>query len=310
MNDTIRFIPEAASKSAVEVDYLSLALLGICVFFSVGISVAIIAFGFRFWHTRDVNREFNPSTMMHWAVELTWTLGPLTILLIMFAWGAVVYINAHQPPKNPLEVNVVAKQWMWKISHPSGRREINALHVPTGRPVRLTMISEDVIHSFYVPAFRAKQDVLPGRFSTFWFEATKPGIYHLFCAEYCGTSHSKMVGKVVVQSPENYAEWISAKHEDTIAERGRRSVEALGCMKCHDFVAGKQTGPSLIDLYGSTVMLSDGSSVIADDDYIRRSIFEPMAQVRTGFKPIMPSYEGKIEPDAMLEIIAYLRGAR
>ncbi|MEZ6087836.1 MAG: cytochrome c oxidase subunit II [Pirellulaceae bacterium] len=307
MNQSFQFFPEAASRGAVEVDYLSFALLAICLFFTIGIFAAILVFGFRYWHTREVDRQFSPSRRMHWIVELTWSLGPLAILIALFIWGAVVYVRIHRPPDNPLEVNVVAKQWMWKIAHPNGRREINSLHVPTGRPVRLTMISEDVIHSFFVPAFRAKQDVLPGRYTTIWWEPTKPGRYRLFCAEYCGTSHSQMIGEIVVQSPEDYSQWAAAEPSQTLSERGQRHVKQLGCLKCHRAVAGTQTGPSLTGMYGSSIPLSDGTTIIADADYVRQSIIEPMKKVHDGFKPTMPSYAGQIESEALLEIVAYLR---
>ncbi|KAA5541807.1 cytochrome c oxidase subunit II [Roseiconus nitratireducens] len=307
MNESFSFFPESASEGALQFDRLSLALFGVCVLFSLGISLAILVFIARYWHSREVDRQFQPSRGMHWLVEITWMLGPLAILLGLFAWGAVVYIRAHRPPTDPVEVNVVAKQWMWKIAHPSGRREINTLHLPIGRPVRLTMISEDVIHSFFVPAFRVKQDVLPGRYSTLWFRATKPGRYHLFCAEYCGTEHSQMIGQVVVQQREEYAEWIAQGTEESLAQAGRRNLDSMGCLQCHGGIPGGQVGPPLTGLYGHRVTLSDGARVVADPEYLRRSILEPAAEVREGFEPKMPSYDGQIDPEQLLEIIAYLR---
>lgn len=307
MNKPFHIFPEAASEMAVEVDYVTYALLGIVTFFSVGIALAIVIFIARYWHSRPVDRTFHPSRLTHWVVELTWMIIPLMILLVMFFWGATVYVHAHRPPDDALEVNVVAKQWMWKVAHRSGRREINALHVPVGRPVRLTLISEDVIHSFFVPAFRVKQDVLPGRYTTLWFEAIKPGSYHLFCAEYCGTDHSKMIGEVVVMEPEEYARWSESEQRDSLAQAGRRRVESLGCLQCHGLIDGRQAGPALPGLYGQTVLLASGEAVRADDNYLRRSILEPASQMRAGFTAKMPSYEGQIDPEAMLEIIAYLR---
>ncbi len=307
MNDTFRIFPEAASQSAIEVDDLSLALLGITTCFSVGIAVAIICFVARYWHTREVNRDSSHSNLLHWIVELSWSIGPLIVLMVIFFWGAAVYLRAHQPPEDPIEVYVVAKQWMWKISHEGGRREINALHMPVGVPVRLTMISEDVIHSFFVPAFRIKQDVLPGRYSTLWFEATKPGVFHLFCAEYCGTDHSRMIGQVVVQTAEEYADWLADQNMVSLAQRGRRRVEAMGCLKCHGQINGGQTGPPLTGLYGRSVALRGGEFVLADDAYIRRALLDPRAEIRAGFAGVMPSYEGQLEPEQIIEITAYIR---
>ena len=307
MNKAIHFFPESASETAVDVDRIGLTLAGILIVFSCGIAVAIVVFMARYWHTRQVNRDFGPSRLTHWLVELSWSLGPLAILLAMFTWGAVVYVDQHRPPKDPLQVNVVAKQWMWKIAHSGGRREINTLHVPVGQPVRLTMISEDVIHSFFVPAFRVKQDVLPERYTTLWFRAVKPGTYHLFCAEFCGTKHSQMIGKVVAMQPEAYAKWAASGDSKTLAQRGRERIDTLGCLQCHSMLYGSQSAPSFSGLFGSTVRLKGGGKAVADAAYIRRSILKPASEVHEGFKPNMPSYEGKIEPTAVLEIIAYLR---
>jgi cytochrome c oxidase subunit 2 len=307
MNEPFRMFPEAASRSATVVDYLSLTLLGIGTLFSVGIALAIVFFIVRYWHTRNVNRESSHSKLLHWTIELVWSIGPFLILMGLFAWGTVVYVNEHRPPNDSIEIYVVAKQWMWKVTHQNGRREINSLHVPIGRPVRLTMISEDVIHSFYVPAFRTKRDVLPGRYSTLWFEPTKTGIYHLFCAEYCGTDHSKMIGEVIVQTPEEYALWLADEHTDSLAERGRRQFATHGCLQCHGRFEGVQLGPPLTGLYGRRVALADGAFALADDAYIRRAILNPAAQVHVGFTVAMPSYEGKLEPEHVMELIAYLR---
>lgn len=307
MTEPLHFLPESASQSAIDVDRLGLALLAITTLFSIGIALAILLFISRYWHTREVNRDFQPSATMHWLVESVWSLGPLTILLSVFFWGAAIYVRHHRPPANPLQINVVAKQWMWKVAHPAGRREINSLHVPTGRPVRLTMISEDVIHSFFVPAFRLKQDVLPARYTTLWFQANRPGTYHLFCAEYCGTDHSKMIGKIVAMQPENYSDWSASGDAQTPPQRGRELIETLGCLQCHSVVNGTQLGPSLTGLWGSSIPLRQGERVIADETYLRRSILQPASQIHEGFEARMPSYEGKIDPAQMLDILAYLR---
>lgn len=311
MNRSFRMFPDAASRVATEVDYLSWTLLGITIVFSMGIAVAIIGLVAKYWHTREVNRVSTASALTHWIFELTWSIGPLIIMLAVFAWGVALFVHQHRPPEGAIDVYVVGKQWMWKVSHQSGRREINSLHVPTGQPVRLTMISEDVIHSFFVPAFRIKKDVLPGRYSTLWFEPTRPGVYHLFCAEYCGTSHSRMIGEVIVQSPEEYARWLADTDRESLPERGRRQVEAMGCLQCHgrgrDRSANAPMGPPLTGLYGHGVVLNDGRSITADAEYIRRAIVDPQSDVRAGYETIMPSYDGKIEPEQIMEITAYLR---
>lgn len=308
MNESFRILPEAASRSAGEVDLLSLTLLGIATIFSAGIAMAIVFFAVRYWHTRDVNREVHDSVRGHWVIEIFWATVPLLILLVIFWWGMDLYLREHKPPTDAIEVSVVAKQWMWKIGHASGPREINTLHIPVGRPVRLTMISEDVIHSFYVPAFRVKRDVLPGRYSTMWFEPTKVGTYHLFCAEYCGTDHAKMIGQVIVQTPEDHAAWLSSQQTMTRAQRGRRLLESSGCVQCHGESADGEprNGPSLSGIFGRRGPLKDGTQPVVDAAYIRRAILEPQSQVHAGFTEVMPSFAGKLDPEQILDITAYI----
>lgn len=306
MNGEFRILPEAASEAARQVDQVSLALLGIGTLFSVGIAIAIVALAVRYWHTRDIDRSNPGGRKADWALEFAWSITPLLILMVMFWWGADVFMDLHEAPSNPLEISVVAKQWMWKVGHPGGAREINTLHVPTGRPVRLTMISQDVIHSFYVPAFRNKQDVLPGRYTTMNFYPTKTGTYHLFCAEYCGTDHSLMKGTVVVQTASDYLEWQSQQPAPAAAERGRRLLDSYGCLQCHGNVRNP-VGPPLTGLFNQQVPLADGSRVSADAAYIRRSILEPQQQVHAGFQPVMPSFQGKLDAEQILDITAYLR---
>lgn len=323
MNTSFRLFPEAASQGAIEVDNLTFALLGITIVFSLGIALTITFFIARYWHSRQVNRQSSASEWVRLSIELIWSLGPLAILMFMMTWGARVYVRAHQPPDDALDVYVVAKQWMWKIGHPAGRREINELHVPLGQPVRLTMISEDVVHSFFVPAFRIKQDVVPARYMTLWFEATKPGIYHLFCAEYCGTDHSQMIGRVVVQTPQEFSRWLALGEPQSVtvggvesttqggvesmAERGRKLVGVMGCMKCHGTLAGQQTAPSLEGLYGTRVPLVGGKSALVDEAFIRRSLLDPQTQIHQGFKQVMPSFVGQLDEEQIMDIAAYIR---
>jgi cytochrome c oxidase subunit 2 len=232
--------------------------------------------------------------------------------MIAFLWGAQIFAALVDPPADSLEAFVVGRQWMWKIQHLEGRREIDELHVPVGRPVRLTMTSEDVIHSFYVPAFRVKMDAVPGRYSTVWFEATKPGTYHLFCAEYCGTLHSGMIGRVVAMEPAEFQAWLSGTAEGgtlnvSVAEQGAQLFESLGCVSCHR--AGEmQRGPQLVGLFGSTVHLAGGGTVVADERYIRESILDSSAKVVEGYQPLMPTYRGLINEEQVLQLIAYIKG--
>jgi len=213
----------------------------------------------------------------------------------------------HTPPANALDVFVVGRQWMWKVQHIEGRREINELHVPVGRPVKLTLTSEDVIHSFFVPAFRVKQDVLPGRYTQLWFHPTKPGRYHLFCAEYCGTKHSGMIGWVYVMAPHEYEEWLSGgAGEGTLASRGDKLFQDLACTNCHK-ADGSGRGPSLEGIFGQTVELESGPKITVNDDYLRESILSPQAKIVKGYQPIMPTFQGLVKEDELLQLIEYIK---
>jgi cytochrome c oxidase subunit 2 len=243
----------------------------------------------------------------HWALEVIWTVVPLLITMVIFLWGARLYVvNAHAPA-DAMEISVVARQWMWKIQHPNGRREINELHVPVGQAVRLTLATEDVIHSFYVPAFRVKQDVVPGRVEEMWFQPTRAGTYHLFCAEYCGTQHSGMIGHVVVMEPHDFELWLGGNSVgETPIQAGQKLFVQFNCADCHAKGEG-QRGPALRGLYGTQVSLADGRQVAADETYIRESILTPDAKVVAGFMPIMPSYRDQLTEQQILQLIAYIR---
>ncbi len=232
---------------------------------------------------------------------------PLVIVLVMFGWGVKVFFAQSDPPSNAVEYFVTAKQWMWKVQHPSGKREINELHVPVGQPIKLTMISEDVIHAFFVPAFRIKADVLPGRYTTLWFQATRPGQYHLFCAEYCGTEHSKMGGTVYVMDPADYEAWLAQGPPGSgPGASGEELFASLACVTCHR--AGvRARGPNLAGVFGSTVQLADGRTVVADESYVRESILDPKAKVVAGFQPVMPSFQGQVTEDQLLQLVQYVK---
>jgi len=226
----------------------------------------------------------------------------------IFGWGAWLYFSEYRPPAGALEVRVVAKQWMWKLQHPGGKREINELHVPVGQPVQLAMISEDVIHSFYVPAFRIKRDVLPGSYSECWFQATRTGEFHLFCAEYCGTNHSRMTGRVVVMEPAEYETWLSGgTSNEPPALAGKRLFEELRCVTCHMPGQGTMRGPPLDNVFGHDVKLKGGETVTADENYLRESILRPRAKIVEGFQPIMPSFDGQVDEEQLLHLIAYIK---
>jgi cytochrome c oxidase subunit 2 len=298
-------IPEQASTIAEGVDLLYYFLSAVSIFFSVLIFSTVFYFAIRYRRRSDteIPKPIHGST----ALEIVWSVVPFGIVMVMFGWGASLFFTNSRAPEGAMTINVVAKQWMWKLQHPEGQREINELHVPVGRPVRLVMTSEDVIHSFYVPAFRTKMDVLPGRYTTAWFEATKTGEYHLFCAEYCGNEHSKMIGKVIVMEPVAYEEWLSgAASGESMAEIGQRLFTDLRCDICHN-PDGSGRGPSLEDVFGRTVALDSGPSVTADEAYVRESILNPRAKVVAGFMPLMPTFQGQISEEQLLQLVAYIR---
>jgi len=297
--------PEQASTIAASVDSLYLFLIGISVFFSILIFTLIFCFAIIYRRRSEDERPKAIHGSM--SLELFWSGVPLVLAMIIFGWGASLYFTNSRAPEGAMEVHVVGKQWMWKIQHPEGPREINELHVPTGQAVRLIMTSEDVIHSFYVPAFRIKMDVLPGRYTTAWFEATQIGEYHLFCAEYCGNEHSRMGGKVVVMDPVDYERWVSGEGAgESMAARGARLFTEMRCDTCHH-PEGTGRGPSLDGIFGSVVALENGQSVQADESYLRESILNPSAKVVAGFQPVMPTFQGQINEEQLLQVIAYLK---
>ena len=233
---------------------------------------------------------------------------PLVFSMAIFGWGATLYFSAYRPPAGTMEVRAVAKQWMWKFQHTNGRREINTLHIPLGLPVKVTMISEDVIHSFYVPAFRVKRDVLPGSYSHCWFEATRTGEFHLFCAEYCGTNHSRMIGSVIVMEPAEYESWLGGDNSTELpAVAGNRLFDELRCVTCHRPDGATGRCPPLAGLFGREVKLTGGATVVADENYLRESILRPSAKVVAGFEPLMPSYDGQVDEEQLIQLITYIK---
>jgi cytochrome c oxidase subunit 2 len=302
--------PEQASSIAGPVDAVFLYELGILLFFTLFICLLILGFAIRYRRGAKVNRV-NPPRSSH-VIEALWISIPLLIALTMYVVGTVVFFDQYEAPGDATDISVVGKQWMWYLQHPEGKREINELHVALGRPVRLKMISQDVIHSFYVPAFRIKQDVLPGRYTTAWFNPTKIGKYHLFCAEYCGTNHSLMGGTVHVMDPAEYDRWLAGDDAGlSMAKQGEELFVRHHCAGCH---GPSQTvrAPRLEGVYGRPVPVSDEGSkdirfVKADDRYVRDSILLPKAQVVAGYEPLMPSFAGQIGEEDLLKIIAYIK---
>jgi cytochrome c oxidase subunit 2 len=301
----IPLFPEEASTFAPNVDHLLFFLLAVSIFFTVLIFGAIFYFSIRYRRRSDqeLPRVFHGGM----ALEVIWSVIPFGLTMVMFTWGASIFFHESRPPSNAMQIYVVGKQWMWKLQHMEGQREINELHIPVNRPIRLTMTSEDVIHSFFVPAFRTKQDVVPGRYSTTWFTPTKPGKYHLFCAEYCGTNHSRMIGWVYVMEPQDYQAWLSGgRPMGSLAEDGEKLFQSLACGNCHH-PDGSGRCPTLVGLYGRSVKLSTGQNVLADEAYIRESILQPNAKIVAGFQPVMPTFQGLVTEEGVLQLIEYVK---
>jgi cytochrome c oxidase subunit 2 len=304
MSRWLPFLPPAASTTAGDVDALFLFLLISSGVITLTIFICLIVFSIRY--RRRPGNETARQIAGNWKLETTWTIIPLGLAMIPFFWGARLYFDVSSPPDDALNVYVVARQWMWKAEHPDGQAEIDELHVPVGQPVRLTMISQDVIHSFFVPDFRVKTDVLPGRYTTTWFQATEPGRYRLECAEYCGTDHSQMLGWIVAMDPADFATWLDGQGSQSLAAQGDHLFQQLGCNGCHrtDSLA---RAPRLEGLYGQTVRFQDGGQLVADDAYIRESILNPSARVVDGWQPIMPTFQGQLSEEQVLALVAYVR---
>jgi cytochrome c oxidase subunit 2 len=300
--------PESASTIAGRVDALYFFLLALSAFFSLLIAGLIVYYAVKY-HRRDPN-AVGTQVEGGLILELTWTIVPFLITMVIFVWGASVYFAMARPPDETLNIYVVGKQWMWKFQHLDGQREINELHVPVGRDIKLITTSEDVIHDLFVPAFRIKADVIPGRYVSLWFRATKPGRYHLFCAEYCGTRHSGMIGQVVVMGPSDYQSWLSGgAPEGSLASAGEKLFQDLACNTCHRPDA-QGRGPVLEGLFGKTVSLQSGETATVDEAYVRESILNPSAKVAGGFQPIMPTFQGLVTEEQLLELIEYVKALK
>jgi len=301
---TFPLVPDSASDLAPQIDALMLAEIGFSVFFTILIFALVIGFAIKF--KRKSEHDVTPHIHGSLALELAWSLLPFVMILGFFVWGTSVYFKAYATePQGAMEIFVTGKQWMWKVQHPEGPREINELHVPVNRPLKFTMISEDVIHSYFIPAFRVKRDVLPGRYTNFYVTPTKTGKFHLFCAEYCGTQHSGMIGSVYVMEESDYEKWVAGGDESMTA-RGEALFSQYGCVTCH-LPDNKGRGPSLVGVYNSMQKLQNGTMVKADDAYLRESILNPRAKIVDTYQSIMPTFQGQISEEGLLQIIAYIK---
>jgi cytochrome c oxidase subunit 2 len=302
--NSLQLLAQSASSFATEWNWLFWMLVAICGFVATGVAVLLIYWTLRYHRKRD--DELPEQIQGNIKLETAWTVIPLIIFLGMFGWGSKIYFDIERPPDNARNIYVVGKQWMWKLQYATGQREINTLHVPVGEPVKLTMISQDVIHSFFVPAFRVKQDVLPRRYTTLWFQATKPGRYHLFCAEYCGTKHSGMIGWVYAMEPHDFQLWLEQGGAEGSLASGEKLFHQFGCSNCHHFDTQGRC-PMLRDLFGRPVPLRNGQTIIADETYIHEKILHPSAQPIQGFDPIMPSFDGQLSEEQLVSLISYIK---
>ena len=301
----MQLMPEQASSFSQEIDLFYVFLIVLTAVFSLGIAAVGTYFMIRY--RRRSHSEIPAQIDGDMRLELTWTIIPFLISMLIFAWGAKIYYQIYRTPKENLEIFITGKQWMWRAQHPDGQREINALHVPLGRRVKLTMTSEDVIHAYYIPAFRTKADVVPGRYTNLWFEPTKVGTYHLFCAEYCGTKHSGMIGTITVQEPADFQAWLNNTTRDTSpAVAGGRLFSVLGCASCHAQSA-QARGPSLEGIYGKQETLDNGQKVLVDDAYIHESILQPNAKRVAAYEAVMPTFQGQVNEEQISELIAYIK---
>jgi cytochrome c oxidase subunit 2 len=285
------------------VDHLYFFLLIVSTFFTVGIFLVILFFCVRYRRSKHPIAE---QTQEHPGLEILWTAIPMMLTFVMFVWGANIYIDGNTPPADAENIFVVGKQWMWKVQHLEGRREINELHIPVNKSIKLTLTSEDVIHSFYVPEFRVKQDAVPGTYRTLWFQPDRTGTFHLFCAEFCGTDHSKMIGRIIVMEPGEYEAWLAGANDLQPVQAGEKLFTQFDCVNCHG-TGARQRCPPLGGLFGTYVPLADGTRVLFDEGYIRESILDPNAKIAAGYKPIMPTFKGQLTEEQIIDLIQYLK---
>jgi cytochrome c oxidase subunit 2 len=296
--------PPEASTIAPYADALYFFLILISVVGLFAVALLVVTFSIRYrQELSPVATQIEGSTLL----EATWTIIPLILFMICFVWGALLYFRIYSPPPNAMNIYVVGKQWMLKVEHPGGQHEINSLHIPINQPVQLTLISQDVFHSFSIPAFRVKREVIPGRYNTVWFNATTPGTYHLFCTQYCGTLHSQMIGQVVAMTPEDYQAWAAQSISGTsLAQNGERLFASLGCNSCHNSGPNAH-GPNLASVYGAHLQMKNGQFVTVDDAFLRDTILNPTMHEVAGYAPIMPTYQGQVSEEGLIDLVEYIK---
>lgn len=297
-------IPEQASTIAMRLDIYFYFLTALCSFLTVAIFFAMVFMAVKFRKIEGEDRASVPLENM--LLELTWTIIPTILLIGLFAWGTWLYADYQNEPEGGIEIDIVGKQWMWKVQHSNGSREVNDLHIPIGVPIKLTMTSQDVLHDYYIPAFRVKQDVVPGRFTKLWFEANKLGEYHIFCAEYCGTEHSYMIGTVTVMTQEDYALWLEGGPKKSPKDAGEFLFTQMGCITCH---SGRDDarGPKLDGIFGAEVTLTTGDVLVRDEEYLRESIMESTKSIVAGYTPLMPSFKNQLTDEDVFNLMAYIK---
>lgn len=304
MNFALTFFPQEASSYAGQVDHIFFALLALSFLLVIGLFGTLFVFLIRFREGSSIHRS--KKRIDSTPIEITWMVIPMLIFIVLFAWAGRLYSRMYTPPPDGLPVYVVGKQWMWKIEHENGQREINQLHIPIGQNILITLTSQDVVHSLYIPAFRIKHDAVPGSYAKFWFKAVRTGSYHLFCAQYCGMNHSRMIGDIIAMSPRDYAAWLAANPpEASMVQAGETLFHQVGCSGCHEATSTFHA-PLLNGLYGAQVALQTGEIVTADREYLRDSILLPNKQIAAGFKPIMPTYQGQLSEEQVNELLSYL----
>ena len=292
------------SQYAGDVDLLFAGLTAVSVLIAALLFYLLLSFCIRYRANSGADRGDRITKSWRW--EIGWTTATLVAFLALFAWGASLFLSSYRMPDDALPVYIIAKQWMWQAQHPGGQREINELHIPVARPIRLIMASQDVIHSFFMPAFRIKRDVVPGRYHDLSFEASRTGVYQLFCAEYCGTDHSRMSGRIVVLPQSEYVTWLARQDTGTLAAEGARLFRELGCSGCHS-PRSTVRAPPLEGLFGKPVPLADGTMTVADERYIRDSIMLPRSQLAAGYAPVMPSFAGRVSEDELVRLVSYIK---
>ena len=301
----IPLFPEQASSIAPAVDNLYFFILAVTAFFALLVVVLLLYFAVKY--RDDTGLKVGAPITGSIPLEIGWSLVPFFVAMAIFVWATVVFFQIVRPPDQALELYATGKRWMWRVQHPDGQREINQMHVPIGRPVKVTFTSEDVLHDLYIPAFRVKADAIPGRYSTIWFTPTKTGEYHLFCAEYCGTKHSGMIGTVYVMEQDDYQQWLAGGGlTGSMSARGEQLFQQLACNTCH-LADGTGRGPSLAGVFGTPVKLGNGQTVTADESYIRESILNPQAKLVEGYQPLMPTFQGLVNEDGVMSLIEYVK---